>query len=78
MNNGSVNWRRIIYSINRQLIARISRCTYSKKAVRCLIIDDTDLPKRGMKVEGLGGVFSHVAMKSILGYYAMFLCYTNG
>ena len=78
MNNGSVNWRRIIYSINRQLIARISRRTDSKKAIRCLIIDDTDLPKRGMKAEGLGRVFSHVVMKSILGYKAMFLCYTDG
>jgi hypothetical protein len=31
-----------------------------------------------MKAEGLGKVFSHTAMKSILGYKAMFLCYTDG
>ena len=65
MDDGRIDWRRIIYSINRQLIG-------------CLILDDTDLPKRGMKADGLGKVFSHTAMKRILGFKAMFLCYTDG
>ena len=78
MDNGRVDWRRLIYSINRQLIGRISRRADVKGMVRCLIIDDTDLPKRGMKAEGLGKVFSHTVMKSILGFKAMFLCYTDG
>lgn len=77
MDNGCVDWRRIIYSINRQFIARISWRTDSKKDVRCLIIDDTELPKRGMKAEGLGRAISHVAMKSILGYKTMSLCNTD-
>lgn len=78
MDDGRIDWRRIIYSINRQLIGKISRRADAKNAIRCLIIDDTDLPKRGMKAEGLGKVFSHTAMKSILGLKAMFLCYTDG
>lgn len=73
MDDGRIDFRRIIYSINRQLIGKISRRADARNAERCLIIDDTDLPKRGMKAEGLGKVFSHTAMKSIHGSKAMFL-----
>ena len=78
MDDGRIDWRRIIYSINRQLIGLISRRADAKGNTRCVILDDTDLPKRGMKAEGLGKVFSHTAMKCILGFKAMFLCYTDG
>ena len=78
MNDGRIDWRRLVHSINRQLIGLISRRADAKVATRCLILDDSDLPKHGMKAEGLGKVFSHTAMKSILGYKAMFLCYTDG
>ena len=78
MDNGRMDWRRLIYSINRQLIGKISSWADAKGVVRCLIIDDTDPPKHGMKAEGLGKVFSHTVMKSILGFKAMFLCYTDG
>ena len=30
-----------------------------------------------MNTEGLGRVFSHVTIKSILGHKAVFLCYTD-
>ena len=78
MDDGRIDWRRIIYSLNRQLIGLISRRADAKGNTRCVILDDTDLPKRGMKAEGLGKVFSHTAMKCILGIKAMFLCYTDG
>lgn len=78
MDDGRIDWRRIIYPINRQLIGKISRRADARDSVRCLIVDDTDLPKRGMKAEGLGKVFSHTAMKCILGFKSMFLCYTDG
>lgn len=78
MDDGRIDWRRIIYSINRQLIGLISRRADAKGNTRRVILDDTDLPKRGMKVEGLGKVFSHTAMKCIMGIKAMFLCYTDG
>ena len=44
MNDGNVNWRRIIYSVFRQLYSRVSRKTMAKSDVKCIIIDDTDLP----------------------------------
>ena len=78
MNDGNVNWRRIIYSVFRQLYSRVSRKTMAKADVKCVIIDDTDLPKTGFKTEKIGKVFSHTQMKSILGFKAMFLCLTDG
>lgn len=78
MDDVRINWRHIIYSINRQLIGLISRRADAKGNTRCVILNDTDLPKIGMKAEGLGKVFSHTAMKCILGFKAMFLCYTDG
>ena len=78
MNDGNVNWRRIIYSVFRQLYSRVSRKTMAKSDVKCVIIDDTDLPKTGFKTEKIGKVFSHTQMKSILGFKAMFLCLTDG
>jgi len=78
MDDGRIDWRRILYSITRQLIGSISRRADARGATRYLIIDDTDLPKRGMKAEGLGKVFSHTAMSRILGFKAMFLCYHDG
>lgn len=78
MNDGNVNWRRIIYSVFRQLYSRVSRKTTSKSDIKCVIIDDTDLPKTGLKTEKIGKVFSHTQMKPILGFKAMFLCFTDG
>lgn len=78
MNDGNINWRRIIYSFFRQLYSRVSRNTTVKSDVRCVIIDDTDLPKTGLRTEKIGKVFSHTQMKPILGFKAMFLCFTDG
>lgn len=78
MNDGNVNWRRIIYSVFRQLYSRVKRRTTLKSDIRCVIIDDTDLPKTGFKTEKIGKVFSHTQMKPILGFKAMFLSFTDG
>lgn len=78
MNNGAVNWRRIVYSVFRQLRSKISSSCDPSSEPRCLIIDDTDLPKTGYKIENIGKVFSHTMMKPVLAFKAMFLCYTDG
>ena len=77
-NDGKVNWRGIIYSVYRQLYSRVSRKTASKPGFRCVIIDDTDLPKTGFRTEKIGKVFSHIQMKPIPGFKAIFSCLTDG
>lgn len=59
MDDGNVNWRRIIYSVFRQLYSRVSRQTTSKSDIKCVIIDDINLPKTGFKTEKISKVFSH-------------------
>ena len=46
MNDGNINWRRIIYSVFRQVYSRVKRRTTLKSDIRCVIIDDTDLDSR--------------------------------
>ena len=80
MANGSLDWRNILYRINLQLIGKIAVRADScrGKDPVCLIVDDSDLPKTGKKIEKIGRIFSHVTHKSILGFKALFLCRTDG
>ena len=80
MENGSINWRKIMYRINMQLIDKIIVRSDSQKSKDpvCLIIDDSDIPKTGMRMEFIGRIFSHVAQATILGFKALFLCRTDG
>jgi hypothetical protein len=80
LSNGTLNWRKILYRINMQLIGKIAvrtDSTTSKDPV-CLIVDDSDLPKTGRRIEQIGRIFSHVTHSSILGFKALFLCRTDG
>lgn len=80
MENELVDWRRILNTINGQLLLKLAvraDSTGSKHPV-CLIIDDTDFPKTGRRAEALGRVYSHVLHKSILGFKGLFLCRTDG
>ncbi len=80
MANGSLDWRNILYRINLQLIGKIAVRADScrGKDPVCLIVDDSDLPKTGKRIEKIGRIFSHVTHKSILGFKALFLCRTDG
>ena len=50
MNNPQINWREISYSINKQLLGKITNTTDNKNCnPTCLIIDDTDIHKTGKK-----------------------------
>ncbi len=79
MNNGNVKWRKLLYAMNLQLIKKISSSTtvHHDKPV-CLIIDDTDAPKTGMKTELIGRIWSHVHQKSILGYKCLTMMLSDG
>jgi hypothetical protein len=80
MENGSLDWRKILYRINTQILEKIivREDSHSSKDPVCLIIDDSDLPKTGMSIEKMGRIFSHVTHSSILGFKALFLCRTDG
>lgn len=81
MRKDSIDWREIVYRISTSLIRRLSVRSDNKgknASPVCLVIDDTDFPKTERRTEMLGRVFSHVAMKSILGFKALFMGLTDG
>ena len=73
-----INWRKLMHHINAQLWTRIKVRSDRKDRTTCLIIDDTDFPKTGKKMELIGRVHSHLMHKSILGFKALFLGITDG
>jgi len=78
-NNELVNWRSLNYRVTLQLIQLAkSRSTEATTGLRCLIADDTDLPKAGRHIELIGRVWSHVTNSSILGFKGLFLGYHDG
>ena len=78
MERDDVDWRKLVYMVSLRLLNKVSLRTDSKKSLKCLIIDDTDLPKTGLKAEMIGRIYSHVFHKSILGFKGLFLCHTDG
>ncbi|MBW6484508.1 MAG: transposase [Vicingaceae bacterium] len=79
LNDTNIAWREISYKITIRLIKKVEA---KNKSVainpRCLIVDDTDLPKTGRRIELIGKVFSHVSRQSILAFKGLFLGYHDG
>ncbi|MHB1108570.1 MAG: hypothetical protein ACYCZ2_19610 [Lutibacter sp.] len=70
LNDNFISWRKISFKISKQLIEKASDKSNEtgNNGIRCLIVDDSDLPKTGRKIELIGRVFSHVKSKSILAF----------
>jgi hypothetical protein len=77
LNSPLFDWRKLSFQITGQLIRRIEKHTEvtSDAPVRCLIADDTDLPKRGRCFELLSRIFSHVTHTYNYGFKGLFLMY---
>lgn len=78
MNDASLDWRKIMNHITGQIWRRVAvRADHRDRPV-CLIVDDTDQPKRGIHFEKIGRVYSHVTHKMIVGLKALTLAITDG
>ena len=77
-NNSLINWRNLSYKINLLLIRKTESKSTRNGNPKCLIIDDTDLPKTGRKIELIGRIFSHVTHTNILGFKGLFMGYFDG
>ena len=74
------DWRKILANITTQLWRKTQASTERDANTPrvCLMVDDTDYPKRGIRTEMIGKVFSHVEHKMILGFKGLFLGITDG
>lgn len=73
-NNSLIPWRSILYRVVGKLNDQIrERGTQDTDSAKCLIIDDTDLPKTGKHIEHTGMIWSHTIRRSILGFKGLFI-----
>ena len=74
-----IDWRSLLYILTRRMIRRaVQESSPDENAVRCLIADDTDLPKRGKVIELVSRIYSHVTHTYNYGYKALMLGYNDG
>jgi len=78
LNDARTDWRKLMYHITSQLWTKIRVRSDHEANDTCLMIDDTDFPKTGKRIENIGRVHSHVEHKAILGFKALFLGITDG
>lgn len=78
-NNPLINWRSFGYSVTKRLIKEVSKRDEDQTTSPiCLIADDTDMPKKGIQIELIGRIYSHVTHISQLGFKGLFLAYHDG
>jgi hypothetical protein len=78
LNDDRTDWRKLLYHIVCQLWTKVIVRSDHKPTDTCLMIDDTDFPKTGRRMENIGRVHSHLEHRSILGFKALFLGITDG
>jgi hypothetical protein len=78
-NNEMINWRALHYKVTLRLTEIAGMTTEEgSTGYKCLIADDTDLPKTGWNIELIGRIWSHVTGSSLLGFKGLFLGYHDG
>jgi len=79
MNDASIDWRNLAYKVNMQLISKVqNNSELNTSNPRCLIVDDSDLPKTGRQIELIGKIYSHVSHTVNLGFKGLFMGYHDG
>jgi len=79
MNNQLIDWKSILLSFAKQFLKCVSAKGESEeKAIKCFIIDDTDIEKRGRTFEGLSKIYSHKEHCFLFGFKLLLLCYWDG
>lgn len=79
LNNPNIDWRRILWLFTKQALKIIARKTdHDSAAPKCLIIDDSILPKTGRAIEKIGKVYDHVKHVYTLGMKLLTLGYNDG
>jgi len=79
-NNEQYNWRNLLLLFAKRFKKLNARHDddQSSDDPQCLIVDDSLIPKKGMKIEFIGKVFDHVIKKSVLGFKFLLLAFWDG
>ena len=66
LNGGRTDWRKLMHHIVCQLWTKVIIRSDHKSDDTCLMVDNTDFPKTGRRMENIGRVHSHLEHRSIL------------
>jgi len=79
MNNQLIDWKSILLSFSKQFLKCVSsKCEADEKSIKCFVIDDSDIEKRGKTFEGISKIYSHKEHGYLLGFKILLLCYWDG
>jgi hypothetical protein len=78
MNNPLMNWRSLLWGFAKQFAKHVKEKGDNDTAIRCFVIDDTDLQKTGKKIEFIGRIFNHVTKTYPFGFKMLLLAYWDG
>lgn len=78
LSNQKINWRTLLFVFVKRYLQFEPQFENQGNSPSCLIFDDTDLPKRGKKIEGVSKIHSHVNHCFIFGFKLLVAGYWNG
>lgn len=77
----NINWRKVMWNHAMECISKMADVDMNTKVSHltpCLIVDDSDVPKRGKYFEMIGKIFSHTGHNYKMGFKSLNLCYWTG
>jgi len=78
-NNVSIDWRKFLKKFTDKFNSIIAQKTdHNNDAIKCLVLDDSDIEKRGKKIEKVSRIWNHVRQLSIFGFKLLVLGYYDG
>jgi predicted nucleic acid-binding Zn finger protein len=78
-NNPGICWRMILWMFGLKFIKLVAaQKENNSDSPKCLIIDDSDLPKTGRYIEKISRIWDHVSKRFILGYKLLTMGYWDG
>lgn len=79
MRDERVDWRRVLGTLASRTLKYIAANTErGAGSPRCLVVDDTDIAKSGMRIEKIGRVFSHTEHSHIVGFKGLLVGLSDG
>ena len=79
-NNVAICWRAFLWKFIGKWAKTIEESTppAAGQGARCLVVDDSDIEKRGKKIEQVSRIWDHVRGRAILGFKLLVLGYYDG
>lgn len=77
-NREDIGWRKLLMNVVKRFVKIVAEKGDPTEGKRCLIMDDSLLPKTGRKIEFVGRLWDHVTHRSLLGLRLLLMCYYDG